>query len=285
MVHQELKLFPNLTVAENVLFGRESENRLLVSWAQLHERAEAIIRRLAVSFGSESVVGELGTAQQQQVEIAKALAQNCEILILDEPTASLTIDETDVLFGVIRSLVKDGISIVYISHRLEEVFRICDRVTVLRDGRKIDTLVVGRTTQDQVVRLMIGEKKARLEGGVAEPRESREVVLRVDRLSIRGKLSEVSLDLHRGEILGLAGLVGSGRTELLQALAGAGRIDGGKVSVHGRELSARSPRDAIDAGIALMPEDRKRQGLVLGMSVKHNTSFASLRNSSIGSGF
>ncbi|HVP18474.1 MAG TPA: sugar ABC transporter ATP-binding protein [Spirochaetia bacterium] len=276
MVHQELKLFPNLTVAENVLFGRQAEKSGFVSWARLQERAEEIIRRLAVSFGPGNVVSELGTAQQQQVEIAKALARNCEILILDEPTASLTVDETDVLFSVIRSLVKDGISVVYISHRLEEVFKICDRVTVLRDGRKIDTLAVGETTQDEVVRLMIGESKTLAGRTESETGESREVALEVGHLSIRGKLSNVSFRLYRGEILGLAGLVGSGRTELLQALAGAARMDAGRVVVHGREVLARSPRDAIDAGIALMPEDRKRQGLVLGMSVKHNIAFASL---------
>jgi ribose transport system ATP-binding protein len=168
-------------------------------------------------------------------------------------------------------------SVIYISHRLEEVFTICDRVTVLRDGRKIDTLPVSETTQDRVVRLMIGENKSRAEREEPEAGKAREVVLSVDNLFIKGKLSEVSFRLHRGEILGLAGLVGSGRTELLQALAGAARIDGGRVSVHGRELTARTPRDSIDSGIALMPEDRKRQGLVLGMSVKHNIAFASLK--------
>ena len=167
MVHQELKLFPNLTVAENVLFGAQAGDSLLVNWTKLRERAEAIIQRLAVSFGPGIVVGELGTAQQQQVEIAKALAQNCEILILDEPTASLTMDETEVLFTVIRSLAKEGISVIYISHRLEEVFKICDRVTVLRDGKKIDTLVIGETTQDAIVQKMIGERNTRVEQGCA----------------------------------------------------------------------------------------------------------------------
>jgi ribose transport system ATP-binding protein len=277
MVHQELKLFPNLTVAENVLFGRQAQGRGLVSWGRMQDRAEAVIRRLAVSFGPRSIVGQLGTAQQQQVEIAKALAQDCRILILDEPTASLTSDETSVLFSVIRSLAKDGIAVVYISHRLEEVFTICDRVTVLRDGRKIDTRLIAEVTQDEIVRMMIGERKARAERSEAGRAGEPEVVLSVEGLSVKGKLAGVSFQLHRGEILGLGGLVGSGRTELLQALAGAARIDGGRVSVHGRQISPRSPRDSIAAGIALMPEDRKRQGLVLGMSVKHNIAFAALR--------
>jgi ribose transport system ATP-binding protein len=277
MVHQELKLFPNLTVAENVLFGRQAYRGGFLRWGRMQDRAAAIIDRLAVSFGPRSVVGQLGTAQQQQVEIAKALAQNCEVLILDEPTASLTMDETSVLFSVIRSLAKDGISVVYISHRLEEVFAICDRITVLRDGKKIDTRPVRATTQDEVVRMMIGERKIRAARVEADVDAAREAVLYVENLSIRGKLTDVSFRLHKGEILGLAGLVGSGRTELLQALAGAARMDGGRVSVHGRALSARSPRDSIQAGIALMPEDRKRQGLILGMSVKHNIAFASLR--------
>jgi ribose transport system ATP-binding protein len=277
MVHQELKLFPDLTVAENILFGKQSNNKFFIDWPKLFERADMTLNRLSVTFSSKSRVKDLSIAQQQQVEIAKALSQNCEILILDEPTASLTMDETDVLFKVIKSLVNEKMSVIYISHRLEEVFRICDRVTVLRDGKKIDTLTCKTTSQDEIVKLMIGDINILDKAGDSRSAKSEEVVLSAENITIKDKLENVSFKLHKGEILGLAGLVGSGRTELLQALAGAARFESGQVFVKGHEVSTKSPGDAIDAGIALMPEDRKKQGLVLNMSVKHNIAFGNLK--------
>ena len=277
MVHQELKLFPDLSVAENIVFGMQSNNKLFVNWSELYERANKSLDRLSVTFSSKSRLKDLSIAQQQQVEIAKALSQNCEILILDEPTASLTMDETDVLFEVIKSLVAEKISVIYISHRLEEVFRICNRVTVFRDGKKIDTLTCKTTSQDEIVKRMIGDIIILDKGGDLRSAKSEEVVLSVESMTIKGKLEDVSFKLYKGEILGLAGLVGSGRTELLQVLAGAARLESGQIIVSGRAVSLKSPGEAIDAGIALMPEDRKKQGLVLSMSVKHNIAFGNLK--------
>jgi ribose transport system ATP-binding protein len=277
MVHQELKLFPDLSVAENVFFGVQSDHRLFVDWPRLYARTRVVLDRLAVSFGPRKKVRNLSVAHQQQVEIAKALSRDCAILILDEPTASLTLDETEILFEVIRSVVKDGISVIYISHRLEEVFRICDRLTVLRDGKKINTLACTETSRDDIVRMMIGRSTSLLVPDEAAAAKPEEVVLEVEALTLKGKINEVSFKLHKGEILGIAGLMGSGRTELLQALAGAARIDGGRMIVRGASIVPTSPKQAIQAGIALMPEDRKKQGLILGMSVKHNIWFASLK--------
>lgn len=277
MVHQELKLFPDLSVAENVFFGIQSDKRLFVDWPRLHARTQAVLDRLAVDFGPRKRVRSLSVAHQQQVEIAKALSRDCAILILDEPTASLTMEETEVLFEVIRAVAKDGLSVIYISHRLEEVFQICDRLTVLRDGKKIDTLLCAETSRDDIVRMMIGRSTSLLVQDEAAAAKPDEVVLEVEKLTLKGKIDNVSFKLHRGEILGIAGLMGSGRTELLQALAGAARIDGGRMIVRGSSLVPASPKNAIAAGIALMPEDRKKQGLILGMSVKHNIWFASLK--------
>ena len=280
MVHQELKLFLDLSVAENICFGQQSNSRLLVNWANLYERGNAVLGTLAVTFGPRDRVRSLSIAQRQQVEIAKALSRKCELMIMDEPTASLTFDETENLFEVIRSLSKRGISVIYISHRLEEVFKICDRVTVLRDGRKIDTLETLESTEamkSDIVKMMIGSHKLVSSRRKASVIERGDVVLRVERLRIKGKLDDISFQLHRGEILGLAGLMGSGRTELLLALFGALRTESGEVFVHGKRVDLKTPVDSIRVGLALMPEDRKNQGLVLGMSIKDNITLPSLK--------
>ena len=201
---------------------------------------------------------------------------NARLLILDEPTASLTPDETKMFFNVIRSLAKEGISVVYISHRLEEVFEICHSITVLRDGTKIGTLRSGETDRDAIVKMMLGAA-LEIQEREATVKESGEEVLRVENLRVKGKLQDIRFRLHKGEILGLAGLVGSGRTELLLSLYGALAIDGGEIYVHGRNRAIRSPELAIKAGFALVPEDRKKQGLVVGMSVKDNITFGNLK--------
>lgn len=276
MVHQELKLFPDLTVAENVLFGSQVNRMLFLRWSDLYRRASTVLNTLSISFSPRSTLKTLSIAQRQQVEIAKALSHKCQLLILDEPTASLTPDETRTLFQIIRSLAKDGISVVYISHRLEEVFEVCHRITVLRDGRRIDTLRCSETNQDTIVRMMIGSSLP-MQHQEATAKKHGEEVLRVENLHVKGKLQDISFRIHKGEILGLAGLVGSGRTELLLSLYGALPIDGGRIRVRGRNRTIKSPELAIQAGFALVPEDRKKQGLVVGMSVKDNITFGNLK--------
>ena len=277
MVHQELKLFPALSVAESIFFGRQANQRLFVNWKDLYQRAKSVLDPLLVNFGPKSIIKTLSIAQRQQVEIAKALSHNCGLLILDEPTASLTPDETKMLFQILRSLVKDGISVVYISHRLEEIFTICHRITVLRDGKKIGTLRCSETSQDAIVKLMIGTAIPMQDKSNTLTMQSMEEVLRVANIQVKGKLQDISFSLHKGEVLGLAGLVGSGRTQLLLALYGALAIDGGDMYIHGKYMTVRSPQQAIQAGVALVPEDRKGQGLVLGMSLKENITLGNLK--------
>jgi ABC-type sugar transport system ATPase subunit len=276
MVHQELKLFPDLSVAECIFFGMQTNHRLFVHWNELYQRAKSVLDTLFVNFSPKSIVKNLSIAQRQQVEIAKALSHNCELLILDEPTASLTPDETKMLFQALRSLVKEGISVVYISHRLEEIFTICDSITVLRDGKKIGTLRCSETNQDTIVEMMTGAIITISDTKNPTITDAEEV-LRVDKLRVKKKLHDISFTLHKGEILGLAGLVGSGRTELLLALYGALAVDGGQLRIHGKNVSVTSPEQAIRAGVGLVPEDRKKQGLVTGMSLKDNITLANLK--------
>jgi ribose transport system ATP-binding protein len=277
MVHQELKLFPDLSVTENVFFGMQADRGLFVHWKELNQRAKSVLDTLFVNFSPKSIVKNLSIAQRQQVEIAKALSHNCQLFILDEPTASLTPDETRMLFKVIRSLVKEGISVVYISHRLEEILEICHNITVLRDGKKIGTVRSSETTQDEIVKMMIGSAIAIPDQRNALAADAKEEVLRVANLRVKGRLQDIHFSLHKGEVLGLAGLVGSGRTELLMALYGVLPVDEGEIYLHGRKVSVKSPQRAIQAGFALVPEDRKKQGLVIGMSLKDNITMSNLK--------
>jgi len=277
MVHQELKLIPDLTVAENIFFGRQSKHFFL-NWKDLFSRADTVLAKLGVNFRSDNKVRNLSIAQRQQIEIAKTLSQNCELLILDEPTASLTPEEVNMLFQVIRTLTEHNISIIYISHRLEEVFKISDRITILRDGHKIKTLNCCETDQDDIIKLILGTGKLFLREKRKQICDTNEEVLRVDKLSIKNKLSDISFSLRRGEILGIAGLMGSGRTELLQALFGNLDISSGEIYILGKKYVPASPEKAVRSGLALVPEDRKKQGIVLGMNVKDNITFAGLEN-------
>jgi ribose transport system ATP-binding protein len=277
MVHQELKLFPDLSVAENIFFGRQSNNWSFVRWSELFKLAEGILDKLKVTFSVREKVRDLSIAQMQQVEIAKILSQNCKLIIMDEPTASLTPDETTTLFETLRLLVKSGISIIYISHRLEEVFDISDRITILRDGKKVGTFKCCDTNKDDVIKMMLGKDKFITVEERALIKKSKEIALKVDNLQIRGKLQDISFSLHKGEILGFAGLVGSGRTELLMALFGALKPDGGRILIHGQSMALGSPVQSVRGGLALIPEDRKNQGLIMEMNTKDNITLAGLK--------
>ncbi|MCL5071224.1 MAG: sugar ABC transporter ATP-binding protein [Actinobacteria bacterium] len=277
MVHQELKLIPELTVAENIFFGRQTKHFFL-NWKTLFNRADKVLAKLGAHIGSDKKVKSLSIAQRQQIEIAKALSQNCDLLILDEPTASLTPEEVNMLFKVIRTLTEHNISIIYISHRLEEIFRISDRITILRDGHKITTLNSSETDQDGVIKLILGTDKLFLREKRKQINNINEEVLKVDKLSIKNRLNNISFSLHRGEILGIAGLMGSGRTELLQSLFGNLNISSGDIYIHNKKYVPATPEKAVKSGVALVPEDRKKQGLIIGMNVKDNITLAGLEN-------
>jgi ABC-type sugar transport system ATPase subunit len=275
-VHQELNLEPYLSVAENIFIGRQPKNRLgLVDHRRMNEMAVSWLEELGMKTEPTALVGMISVAERQMVSIARAVSLNASMVIFDEPTASLTRRETELLFDVIRGLRAKNLGIIFISHRMEEIFGHCDRVTIMRDGNVITTTPVNEISTDEIIRKMIGRdlrelfKKERSRPG--------EPVLEVRNLSVQGLLHDVSLCLRRGEILGLAGLVGAGRTELARAIVGDLKYDSGSLLIEGRSVQIKNPTEAIKAGIGLVPEERKELGLVLGLSVKKNISIAILR--------
>jgi rhamnose transport system ATP-binding protein len=274
-MYQEPTVFPDLTVAENVFAGRHPRSGLrAVSWRTMRTEASRVLDELAVDFGPDTPVRGLGVADRQLLEIAKALSSSARLLIMDEPTAALSPNEVNTLFATVRRLRKRGVAIVFISHRLEEVTAIADTITVLRDGRHIATRLAPELSHGEIVRLMVGRSLDAL--FPKEEAEIGDVTLRAERLRRRGVFSDVSFELRRGEIVGLAGFVGSGRTEVARSIFGIDRLDGGKLWIEARPFRPRSPRAALRRGMAYLPEDRLQQGLVQPMSVGDNVSLAVL---------
>ncbi len=274
MVHQEFALAPDLGVAENLFLGRESGRLGFIDRRGQARTAGELLRRVGLEVGPERTMASLSVAQQQLVELAKALAIDARVLVMDEPTATLTEREIEELFAVIGDLTSRGIAVVYISHRLDEIFRIADRVTVMRDGRVVATRPVAELDEAELVRLMVGRK---IEDLYPKPDvEPGAVVLRVEGLTRRGALSDCSLSVRAGEVVGLAGLMGAGRTELARAVFGADPVDRGRIELDGREIAVGSPSAAIRAGIGYLTEDRKREGLALQLGVDQNVTLASV---------
>jgi ribose transport system ATP-binding protein len=279
MVMQELNLIRNLSVAENIFLEHLPNRFGVIDYARLHADARQLMARVGLDgIDPGRLVHTLGIGQQQLIEIAAGLARRCDLLILDEPTAALTPTETELLFAQVAKLKADGTAIVYISHRMEELKRIADRITVLRDGRLIATRPAAETSIDEIVTLMVGRDLGDLK--VAPRRARGPLALRAEGLARGDAVRGVSLEAYRGEILGLAGLMGSGRTETMRLIFGADRADAGRVFLHGSDRPARirSPRDAVRQGIALLTEDRKAQGLLLPLPVRVNASLARLRD-------
>jgi ribose transport system ATP-binding protein len=274
MIHQEFNLVPGLTVAENVFLGHEPTRGGLIRGQAMRERARQLLRTLRCDVDPDSSVAELSVAEQQLVEIARALRQRARLLVMDEPTAALSDTEIEALFDVIRSLSAEGVPVVYISHRMKDIFAIGGRVTVMRDGRTVGTLEVGRTSVGELIRLMVGRT-------IAEQIPKREVpigdvVLEAEGLAHTGVLTPISLSVRAGEIVGVAGLMGSGRTEMASAIFGADPAATGVVRVGGRPVSRRGPSESIAAGVGFITEDRKRQGLMLQRSVGENITLTVL---------
>jgi ribose transport system ATP-binding protein len=277
IIYQEFNLVSQLSIAENVWIGREPfRNRALqlIDWKEMRRRTQMLLDELHLPLDPKRPVAGLGVAQQQMVEIAKALSLDARLLIMDEPTSALTDTEINQLFSLIRRLKARGVSVVFISHHLEEVFEICGRATVLRDGEYIDTVDLAAVTKDDIIRLMVGRSLDQQYPKVMALRG--EEALRVEGLNREGVLHDITFAAYTGEILGIAGLVGAGRTELMRAVFGADPINSGKIYIFGKETAVKSPQMAIRAGVGLLPEDRKQQGLVLILSVIHNMSMASL---------
>ncbi len=276
MVHQELAFCDNLSVAENLCLGALPARRGLVRRAETARRAAAILAEIGTSLDVQRPLGTLTIAQQQQVQIAAAIGGGAQIIVFDEPTSSLSQPEADRLYDLIGRLTRRGVTCIYVSHRMPEIFRLCDRVSVLRDGRHVATRPTAGLTEGDLVQMMIGRPLA--EYFPANPRGAAgEELLRVESLTSRGKFHEVSFTVRAGEVVGLAGLVGAGRSELARVLFGVEPADSGRLYIGGREVRVQSPRQAIGLGIGLVPEDRKRQGVVPGESVLHNVSLPILR--------
>lgn len=277
VIHQELCLAANMTVAENIFLGRMDANKIgLVNDREMIQKAREIMER----FGMEGIlptmkVAELTTAQQQMVEIAKALSLNARIIVMDEPTSSLAEKEVKKLFDFIDGLKKQNISIIYISHRLEEIFQMCDTITVIRDGKYVATVPVSEVDNEGLMSMMVGREFK----SIFPPKNFNigNELLRVENLSRGDRLSGISFELKEKEILGFYGLVGSGRTEIMRMLFGIDAIAGGRVFLEGKEVIIKTPRDAIDAGIVLAPESRKDEGLVLIQDIEYNITLAILK--------
>ncbi len=274
-IYQEINALFDLTVEENMFMGKEITKKFGVCDKKaMREKAKEVMDKVGVSIPVDAVMSDLSVGQQQMIEICKALMVDAKVIIMDEPTAALTESETEGLFKVINSLRKKGVSIVYISHRMEEIFALCDRITILRDGQYIDTKAIKDLTMDDVVQMMIGR-----EIGERFPKRDSKIgteVLKVEGLTSGKFFHDVSFSVNAGEVLGVAGLMGAGRTEIMQAIFGNLKKDSGKIYIDGEEVTIKNPRQAIAAGIGFVTEDRKTEGLLLEKSIAENIEIANL---------
>ncbi|RJS60808.1 sugar ABC transporter ATP-binding protein [Bacillus sp. PK3_68] len=276
-IHQELNIWPDMSVLENLFIGRERKNAFgLLKMKEMKEMASAQFEKLAVTIPLEKEAGLCSVGQQQMIEIAKALMTNAEVIIMDEPTAALTEREISKLFDVIRALSKQGVSIVYISHRMEEIFTICDRITVMRDGKTVDTKMIKETNFDEVVKKMVGrELEDRFPARKPSPGET---VLEVKDFTRKGAFENISFSVKAGEIIGVSGLMGAGRTEVMRAIFGLDQIDSGELYIKGQKAVIHSPNEAVRKGIGFITEDRKDEGLILDFPIRENISLPSVKS-------
>ena len=276
IIFQELNLVDELSIAENIFAGRLAKKGKLVNWKELNKKAKELLDRVSFDVDPKKLVGSLTVAEKQMVEIAKALSRNSRIILMDEPSATLTKKELDALFEIIRDLKRSGIAVIYISHRMEEIFEICETVTVMRDGQIIGTRNVADVSSDELVEMMVGR-----EVNSAYPKRNVEIgeeVLRVENLCRKDRKQNVGFSLHKGEVLGIAGLVGAGRTEIMRAVFGVDYISSMDVRIHGKKVRLNNPAAAKKHGIAFLTEDRKVEGLTLDFTVKSNIVAANLKS-------
>ena len=276
IVHQELKMMNDLTVAQNLFIGKERKKGIFIDDAKMAQDAKELFKKLNVDINPNVKIGSLTVGKQQMVEIAKAISTNAKVIVFDEPTAALTDSEIEELFKVINDLRAKGTGIIYISHRMDEINVISDKVIVMRDGEYVGTLVTKECTKDDIIKMMVGRTVFMEPKTKSDVSADAEVVLRCENLN-RGKhVKNVSFELRKGEILGFSGLMGAGRTEVARLIFGADPMDSGKIYIHGKEVSIKSTKDAVNAGIGYLSEDRKRYGLLVDKSVEENTCLSSL---------
>ncbi len=274
-IHQELNLCLNLDVAENIFLGQEYGNTIFIDKTEMYNRSREMLSRLGFDIDPHTLVRDLSTAQQQIIEIVKVLSYDCRIIIMDEPTASLTKSEIDKLFAIIKDLRNNGISIIYISHRFEELKEIGDRITVLRDGRYIGTVNIEDFDYDEIINMMVGRKLGAMFQSGHIP--SQEIVLEVKNLRISSHTQPIDIIVKRGEVVGMSGLVGAGRTELAKSIFGSRPYHGGTITYNNEDIGRLHPSTLISKGLVYLSEDRKLEGLVLNMSITHNSTLASLK--------
>ncbi|MCG8570445.1 MAG: sugar ABC transporter ATP-binding protein [Spirochaetes bacterium] len=277
IIHQELNLIHYLSVAENIFLGREFCKKYTgnIDWTKLYTEAKKYLDLLDMDINPKKLVNQLSISEQQMIEIAKALSFESEVIIMDEPTAAITKQETETLFKIIEKLKESNKAIIYISHKLDEVFRISDFITVLRDGKYIGTVKTDQTSQTELLQMMVGRKIEDIY--IRNIVNKGDEILRVENLTKKGLLNNINFQLNRGEVLGISGLMGAGRTEMAKTIFGSIKKDGGAIYIHGQKTIINSPIDAVKAGIAYASEDRKSEGLFLGLSVKFNITISSLK--------
>lgn len=275
MIHQELSSIPEMTVAENIFLGREPRKGVFIDQKKMTDMTKELLDHLKVSIDPNTKIGRLKVADQQLVEIAKAVSFNAEIIVMDEPTSAITDNEVEYLFKIIADLKKQGKGIIYISHKMDEIFRISDDITVLRDGNYVNTWQAKEIDNSVLIKNMVGRELNEYYPKVDVP--VTDVLFEAKHLTQEGKFKDISFQVKRGEIFGIAGLIGAGRTEMMQAVFGLTKLDGGELYLDGKKLDIHCPKDAIEEGIAFVTEDRKGEGLVLGMSVAHNITLPSMK--------
>ena len=271
IIYQEINSYDELTVAENIFVNNEPKKGGLVDWKEMNSRAEALLKRLNVDIEPTRIVGGLSTAQKQLIEIARALANDIRILVMDEPTSALSDTEVDALLKLVKELAKEGISVIYISHKLDELYTVATRVQIMRDGRRVGVRMLAQTPQEELVRLMVGREIRDMYPKVEIPRG--ETVLEVQNLTNQ-KIHDISFEVHAGEILGIFGLMGAGRTELCKAIFGAAPVESGEIRMHGKKVKIQTVSDAKKYGLAYLPNDRKAEGLLLQQTIRDNFASA-----------
>lgn len=282
IVHQELNMMNHLTVAQNLFIGREAMEGIFIKDSEMNKQARALFDKLNIDINPKETMGNLTVGRQQMVEIAKAISSNAKVIVFDEPTAALTETEINELFKIIGDLRSKGIGIVYISHRMDEINRITDRVTVMRDGEYVGTLITKDSTKSDIINMMVGRVIYEEPKQKSNVKKGAEVVLKAEHISAGRMVKDVSFELKKGEILGFSGLMGAGRTELARAIFGAAPMDCGEVYVHGQKVTIKTPQDAVEHGIGYLSEDRKRFGIIVEKTVADNSVMASLENFSKG---
>jgi ribose transport system ATP-binding protein len=278
IIHQELSVLPNLTVAENIFLGNEKFGKVSrkINKQWMRERSISFLEQIGCNIDPDTLVKDINVGEMQMIEIAKALTKNSSVIIMDEPTTALTDVETKKLFEVIKKLKNKGIAVIYISHRMDEIFEICDSITVLRDGKYVGHVETKNVTKDELITMMVGRKLE--EQFPYKSVKKSKTLLKVENISLKNKVKNVSFEVKAGEILGFAGLMGAGRTELAKTIFGDYKKSSGEIYINGEKVTINSPKDAIKHGICYLSEDRKKEGLILNMSVRENMTLPNLKN-------